>query len=267
MFTGAFVRRLRSTLLILLYRFGTMKGPAAQPFWTSVILHIIVLALLLLAVLFEAFRPQPKQHIFQMVSPPERTRVNTVVTGPRPQPVSELPVINPMPELPAPVPPQALPQPSPSPNNATEPPPVINYEQFVREHGKPKPRKPTAPRVIQQPSIPTISAPRLELPTNSTASNQPTAQELSELQRYSAQLNSRLKAAWRTPNLGGIQVSARVVFDVTASGQITKLRLKPASGQFIFDQSIRDLFRKVANAGPTPTGRSHRFSMRFESTR
>ena len=149
MLTGAFVRRLRSTLLILLYRFGTMKGPAAQPFWTSVILHIIVLALLLLAVLFEAFRPQPKQHIFQMVSPPEQTRVNTVVTSPSPQPVPELPVINPMPELPAPVP-QALPQPSPSPNNATEPPPVINYEQFVREHGKPKPRKPTAPRVIQQ---------------------------------------------------------------------------------------------------------------------
>jgi TonB family protein len=105
------------------------------------------------------------------------------------------------------------------------------------------------------------------MPTNPTVSNQPTAQELSELQRYSAQLNSRLKAAWRSPNLGGAQVSVTVVFDVTASGQIINLQLKPASGQFTFDQSIRDVFRKVANAGPTPTGRGHRFSMGFESTR
>jgi TonB family protein len=241
-----------------------MKGPAAQPFWTSVILHIAVLALLLIAVLFEAFRPKPKLHIFEMVSPPEVSRVNTQATNSSPQPMPELPQIDPMPKLPEA---RVIPDPSPASNATAEPPPVINYEEFIREHGKPKPRKPSTSRVTPQPSVPTISTPRLEMPTNPTVSNQPTAQELSELQRYSAQLNSRLKAAWRSPNLGGAQVSVTVVFDVTASGQIINLQLKPASGQFTFDQSIRDVFRKVANAGPTPTGRGHRFSMGFESTR
>ncbi|PDH28315.1 MAG: hypothetical protein CNE95_07055 [Puniceicoccaceae bacterium MED-G30] len=241
-----------------------MKGLVGQPFWTSVILHFAVLALLLLAVLFEAFRPKPKRHIFEMLSPPEASRVNMETSNPRPQPMPELPQIDPMPKLPEA---RVLPQPAPETTVTTEPPPVINYEQFVREHGKPKPRKPSTSQVIPQPSVPVISAPRLEIPTNSTASNQPTAQELSELQRYSAQLNSRLKNAWRTPNMGGVQVSVNVVFDVTATGQIINLQLQPASGQFTFDQSIRDVFRKVANAGPTPTGRRHRFSMSFQNTR
>lgn len=241
-----------------------MKGTASQPLWTSVILHLAVLALLLLAVLFEAFRPRPKQHVFQMVSPPEIASPSPETPTATPQPLPELPDIEPLPELPE-VKLKPLPQPE-APAPAAKP-AVIDYNQFVRQHGKPKPRDPAPPRPTARPAAPTITAPRLELPANSAAADQPTARELSELQRYSAQLNARIKAAWRPPELGGARASVTVIFHVTASGQITKLRLQPPSGLFTFDQSIRDAFRKVANAGPTPTGRSHQFSMRFEKAR
>jgi TonB family protein len=241
-----------------------MKVPAAQPFWTSIILHSAVFILLFLWVLFEAFRPKAKEHTFVLESPPEVSQAIPEATNPSPQPLPELPKIDPMPKIPEA---QARPKPQPVPNERAEPQPVIDYSQFVRDHGKPKPRKPTSSRVTPQPSIPNISTPRLELPANSTASQQPTAQELTALQRYSAQLNVRIKAAWIPPDLGGAQTVVTVVFGVTASGQIINLTLKPPSGKFTFDQSIRDAFRKITNAGPTPTGRSHRFSMRFENTR
>ncbi|MGC6456665.1 MAG: TonB family protein [Coraliomargaritaceae bacterium] len=241
-----------------------MKISAVQPLWTSIILHSTVFVLLLLGVLFEAFRPKPKVHVFQMVSPPTVSQPTPEVNNPSPQVLPEFPEIDPLPKISEAA---ARPDPIPTKNDRTVPSPVINYEEFVREHGKPKPRKTTTSRAVPQPSIPTISTPRLELPANSTASQQPTAQELSALERYSAQLNVRIKAAWIAPDLGGTQAIVTVVFEVSASGQIMNLRLQSSSGQLTFDQSIRDAFRKIANAGPTPTGRSHRFSMRFENTR
>jgi len=53
------------------------------------------------------------------------------------------------------------------------------------------------------------------------------------------------------------------VFDVSASGRISNVRLRPASGNSAFDASVLAAFRQVTGIGPTPSGQSHVFTMSF----
>ena len=46
-----------------------MKIPKDQPFWTSVILHLVVLLALFLVTIVQAFKPKEKPHVFEMVDP------------------------------------------------------------------------------------------------------------------------------------------------------------------------------------------------------
>jgi TonB family protein len=90
---------------------------------------------------------------------------------------------------------------------------------------------------------------------------------MSALGSYSSQLRARIDAAWAKPsNLAGVRIAATVVFDVSASGQITNARLQPSSGNGAFDQSVLAAFRKIVSAGPTPTGQAHSFTMTFRMT-
>ena len=47
-----------------------MKILKDQPFWTSVILHLMVLLALFLVTIVQAFKPKEKPHVFEMVDPP-----------------------------------------------------------------------------------------------------------------------------------------------------------------------------------------------------
>jgi TonB family protein len=90
---------------------------------------------------------------------------------------------------------------------------------------------------------------------------------MSALGKYSAQLRSRIDAAWAKPaSLAGVKVATTVIFDVSASGRVTNARLRPGSGNAAFDQSVLAAFRKVISAGPTPTGQEHSFTMTFRMT-
>jgi TonB family protein len=253
-----------------------MKLPKDQPFWTSVILHLVVLVALFLATIIETLKPKEKPHVFEMVTPAaaEKPAVETPAEAPPAPPI-------PMPELPsvpeiAPVPEPVETPPEPTPPKPTPPTPappkpkVISYEEFVQKNPlrEPKPRQTQTRRPVEAPRI---EVPKLVVPSNPSPSAQSprplTQQQMSALGTYSAKLRSRIDAAWAKPaSLAGVKVSATVVFDVSASGRITNARLRPGSGNSAFDQSVLAAFRKVVSAGPTPTSQGHTFTMTFRMT-
>jgi colicin import membrane protein len=261
-----------------------MKLPKDQPFWTAVILHLVVLLGLFLATIVQAIKPKEKPHVFEMVEPPSEVSQSQEFT-PLPQPPVELPPVElppvpqveiPKPQPPPPKPAPAPPKPAPAPPKPAPAPPkpapapakptTISYEEFLRQNpiNDPTPRPATPrPRV----AVPQIDVPQLVIPRNATPNNpspQLSPQQLSALDDYSARLRSRIDAAWTKPaQLAGVRLIAEVVFDVSASGQITNARLRPGSGNAAFDQSVLAAFRKVASAGPTPTGQAHTFSLPF----
>jgi len=252
-----------------------MKLPKDQPFWTSVILHVIVLLALALATIIQAFKPKPPDHVFEMVSLPPEVPIAAQTTAPDVPPPPDLPEIDAMPDIPdvppppAPAPrpaPAPTPKPKPKPTVQLEPAPDMTYEEFIRQQGQPQPRQPqTQSRPTKPVPVPQISTPRLHVPQNVPRSEQPTQEQKTALLRYSSQLNQRLNSAWRRPsNLNGFGLSVKVIFDVSAGGQITNIRLRPSSGNGAFDQSVREAFQRVANAGPTPTGKQHTFSLDFK---
>lgn len=245
-----------------------MKLSKDQPFWTSVILHVVVLLALALATIIQAFKPKPREQVLELVSLPLEVPVSRQTTAPDIPPPPDLPEIDEMPDIPdVPPPPAPAPRPTPRPTPQPAPSPepsLMSADDFFKQHGNPQPRQPVQPRPSRPVEVPDISAPRIVVPQNVARSEQLTQAQMSALQRYTSQLNQRLNTAWRRPsNLAGIRLSVTVIFDVSSSGLITNIRLRPSSGNGSFDQSVRNAFARVANAGPTPTGQKHTFSMDF----
>ena len=253
-----------------------MKLPKDQPFWTSVILHLVVLIGLFLATIIETLKPKEKPHVFEMVSMPSQEQAAATPSEALPVPEMTMPELEPVPDL-AEVPKPVVRPPTPTPPTPKPAPPkpepkIMTQAEFIRQYGAPKPRQQTRP-TPQRPSVtvPRIDVSKLVMPSNpshSASGPRPlTQQQMSALGTYSAQLRSRIDAAWAKPaNLAGIKIAATVVFDVSASGRITNAQLKPRSGNSAFDQSVLAAFRKVMSAGPTPTGQGHSFSMTFRMT-
>lgn len=249
-----------------------MKLPKDQPFWTSVILHLVVLVALFLATIVETFKPKEKLHVFEMVQMPSQEQAVAAAATPQ-LPDIPMPDLPPVPDL-APVPEPVVRPPEPVPPAPTPPAPpkprVLSYEEFIKKNPIREPRQ-AQPAPRKRVTVPTIDVPKLVVPSNpSPMANNPrplTQQQMSELGSYSAQLRSRIDAAWAKPaSLAGVRVAATVIFDVSATGRITNARLRPGSGNSAFDQSVLAAFRKVISAGPTPTGQQHSFTMTFRMT-
>lgn len=246
-----------------------MKLPKDQPFWTSVILHLVVLLGLFLATIVQAFKPKEKPHVFEMVDPPSEVS-QSQQAAPQPQPPVELPPV----ELP-PVPqvdiPKPTPPPTPTPRRTETPKPtppperLMSADEFFKNNPKPDPKpRPVQPRPNL--TVPQIDVPKLVIPqsTPSNPSPQPSPQQMSALADYSSRLRARIDAAWTKPaQLAGVQLVTEVIFDVSASGRITNVRIRRSSGNSAFDQSILAAYRSVTSAGATPTGQAHQFTLSF----
>ena len=234
-----------------------MKMPKDQPFWTSVILHLMVLLALFLVTIVQAFKPKEKPHVFEMVDSSSELSQS--------QQVAPLPPVDQASEKLPPVPKVNIPKPAVPTTRPEEKPPkpqIIDYRDFTKEHlkDKPKPRPVAPPRDIDvhQIDVPDLSPSR--------PSPQVSRQQLSALADYSSRLRSRIDAAWVKPaQLAGLRLAAKVVFDVLPSGLMTNVQLRPGSGNKAFDQSILAAFRNTYSAGPTPTGQLHQFTFKFES--
>lgn len=251
-----------------------MKLPKDQPFWTSVILHAVILLGLFLATIVQAFKPKEKPHVFEMVDPPSEVAQSQTVSPPVSEPPLEMPDVPlpPVPQVdipelsPEPVPTKPQETPTPKPNPTPPKPKVMSYEDFLKQN----PIDDPTPRTVKprkKVDVPRIDVPRLEVPRNSSPSAP--SQELSPSQRsaladFSARLRSKIDAAWAKPGqLAGVKLVASVVFDVSPSGRITNVRLRSGSGNAAFDQSVLAAFRQVGSVGPTPTGQSYTFTLPF----
>lgn len=204
-----------------------------------------------------------------MVEPPSELSQSQVQT-PQPQPPVEPPPVElpPVPQVSIPKPPPPTPRPveTPAPSEPRELPQLVDFSDFSKEHPKEAPRpQPTRPRLSKP--VPQIDIPVPNIPQNETpgvSSSPLTNQQKSALQDYSARLRSRIDAAWnKPPQLVGIRLVAEVVFDVSASGRISNVRLRPGSGNAAFDQSVLAAFRNASSAGPTPAGQAYEFSLTF----
>jgi len=229
-----------------------MKIPKDQPFWTSVILHLVVLLALFIVTIVQAFKAKEKPHVFEMVDPPNEVSQSQ---PPAPQP--------PVQQAPVKLPPVPTPRPVEKPPSKPQ---IIDYRDFTKEHPKDKPKtRPVAARPdisVHQIDVPKLVIPRSSSPTRPSPQLSP--QQMSALADYSSRLRSRIDAAWVKPaQLAGVRLFAEVVFDVSSSGRITNVRLRRSSGNKAFDQSILAAFRSASSAGPTPTGQPHQFSLPF----
>lgn len=240
-----------------------------QAFWTSVILHLVVVFALLLGIIIEAIKPEEKLHVFEMVELPSES-VQTD-SPPQQEPVADVPPMD-LPDIPdfAPIPDPVVPEPTPSVVEPAPTPPklkTMSYKEFLEQNPQktPKPPKPTrpkpAPKIDINPGI--VKVPSTHIPSN--ADRTLSSQEQDALRRYGAQINSRLNRAWIKPaNLAGVRLVVEAIFNVDASGRITNVRFNPGSGNATFDASVRAAFAKVTSAGPTPTGQGHTFRMSFK---
>lgn len=248
------------------------KNPAL---WTSVILHLVVLLAVFLGTLVDLFKPKEKPHVFQMVNPPgAQSSASQAATPPD---AREMPVMPIQPDL-MPVPAVVMPKPAPVPKVAPTPkvqpqavhkPKTLSYEEFLKQNPiqEPVQRKPQPKVNVKVPHIDTSKVREsLQglLQNHSRVDSGMSAAEQDALTQYGARLNSLLNRAWLKPaNLAGVRLVATVVFDVSASGRISNVRLRPASGNSAFDASVLAAFRQVTGIGPTPSGQSHVFTMSF----
>ena len=258
-----------------------------QSLWSSVILHGALIIALFLSTIIEAFLPKEKPHVFEMVSQPSPSNAPPSRSAPTELPPSlDLPDVKPMdiadpvlpkaapaPSKPTPVKPKPVvkPRPQPTPVKPTpKPEPQLMSLDDFREKNplkKPKSRKSQPVEAYQAPTINTSKIQQnlqSNLPTTvHNPSGSLTAAERTALQRYGDQLNSRLNSAWIKPaNLAGVELT--VVFDVSSSGRISNVRLRPASGNSSFDASVKAAFKRVGSGGVTPTGQGHSFTMSFK---
>lgn len=254
-----------------------MKFNQNPALWTSTILHLVVFAVLLLVTLAEALFLKEPPHVFEMVSESvsnEDSPQNSAYTEPLPD--LSLPEVPPL-EIPEiePIVPQEPPdrKPAEQPVETTKPKePLISYEDFIKKNPIKQPKTRTL-----QPSRPTIKVPTINTEkfginlqsslttADVSASSRLTAIEQTALQRYGNELNRRLNRAWLKPeNLSGINLVAAVVFDVSSSGRISNIRIRPGSGNVAFDQSVKAAFVSVGSGGKTPTGKGHTFTMAFK---
>jgi periplasmic protein TonB len=243
-----------------------MRFPKDQPFWTSVILHLVVLLGLFVATIVQAFKPKEKPHVFEMVEPPSEVSQSAQPSTPQPPPPEKVPPVElppvPQVDIPKPPPPSKpidTPQPKPSEQ------PLMTADDFFKSNPRPDPKQ----RPVTRPpniTVPKIDVPKLIMPQSTPRNPSPqlSQQQMSELADYSSRLRSRIDAAWIKPaQLAGVNLVAEVVFNVSPSGQITHVRLRRSSGNTDFDQSILAALRRATSAGPTPTGQTHEFSLPF----
>ncbi len=258
-----------------------------QPLWTSVILHGALIVAFFLSTIIEAFLPKEKPHVFEMVeqssqsSPSNAAQSRAAVLDTPPG--LEMPEVTPMniadPVMPKPAPtppkpaPVVKPRPQPTPVQAKPKPEQekISAADFFKDYPKKDP-KPRPPQPVEAYQAPTINTSKIQqnlqsnLPTTVHApSGSLTDAERTALQHYGAQLNRRLNSAWIKPaNLAGVGLVVTVVFDVSSSGRISNVRLRPASGNPSFDTSVKAAFTRVSSGGVTPSGQAHSFTMSFK---
>ena len=224
-----------------------------QPLLASVILHVITLLAGLLYILAVNFWPRPDSHVFEIVTALPQSahpKVSNVVAE---VPIKQSPILQ-----------TATPRTKQELAIQAEPQakPTLTYDQFIKKEGNPKPRM--QPVNTQKVELPLIDWQELELTVTASQSNDRLSEtQINELLHFQNKLRNQLYAVWKQQEIAAVNIMCIAIFEVSANGLISSVRLSPSSGDSNFDASVLEAFRRISRVQPTPTGRSHQFKMPF----
>jgi TonB family protein len=201
----------------------------------SVIIHFVLFLVLVLFFVIKSCSKDKDIYVFEIVDTPSETEPAPVI--------------------------QKKPKPKPKPKEM-KPIKPMNYEQFIKENPMPRQKvTDTPPNVKPLPDfeyrVEEIESVRQSSPTNETL-----------LEKYQRYVYSTISTAWNKPrNSTGAVLAVRVQFTIFSDGTIQSAKIIVSSGYQSFDQSILDVFEKIARFDPTPSSRKETFSMNFKITK
>ena len=201
----------------------------------SVIIHFVLFLVLVLFFVIKSCSKDKDIYVFEIVDTPSETEPAPVI--------------------------QKKPKPKPKPKEM-KPIKPMNYEQFLKENPRPRVNVADTPRKVNplpdfEYRVEEIESVRQSSPTNETL-----------LEKYQRYVYSTISTAWNKPrNSTGAVLAVRVQFTIFSDGTIQSAKIIVSSGYQSFDQSILDVFEKIARFDPTPSSRKETFSMNFKITK
>jgi outer membrane biosynthesis protein TonB len=230
-----------------------MTEQFTRVFKVSMIAHIVVITLLLVAPVFHrCSKPEKPKEII--------TFVELVEPGPAMQAAPPAPQPEPEPEPPKPKPPEPEPEPEPPPPEPEpikepEPKPVkpevkkpkeikVNTNRVVRKD-QPKPADPPKPKLTEKQLREMLSS---DLPTTSSSAPigpRTSGPQSSERARYiNNVVKPRVDAAWqKPPGISGLKATASI--RIAKNGAIIDKKIISSSGNSSMDDSILRIFNTL----------------------
>jgi colicin import membrane protein len=277
-----------------------MRPNSPSAFFASLLLHGFVIALLAVSTLYLAQTQKVAPAIIELVAGPPTApdALEAPAAGNTPNPVKmtvpkvELPAEKPEPQaVETPAAPEPVPPKPPQPAKATPPPRAksdlptpdtsmakqmnkqarISYQDYIKKHPTPKQsavnqvrNAAKAPQVDVQGIVGGIRGGSTANTRGGGGGKAMTREEADQLATYISFLMQELKRAYEPPPGVSDQLSAKVTFDITASGAILNPRIVKSSGNRDFDNAVLDAFRRARSIGPTPNRRPDTWTITFQ---
>lgn len=255
-----------------------MRPYSPSAFLTSLTLHGFLAAVLFVTTVYVARSDKLPPVIFELVAGPPTAPDELVApalgNSPAPVKISVPKVVLPA-EEPRPQESRAVPETKPRRDTSLakdlKKSARVSYQEYLKKHPAPKPSATRpAPRVASVPKI-DVQGITGGVRGGSTANTRgggggkAVSRELQDqLSTYISFLMQELKKAYEAPPGVSDQLSAKVTFDITASGAILSPRISKTSGNREFDEAVLDAFRRVRSIGPTPTHRPDTWTVTFQ---
>jgi TonB family protein len=160
---------------------------------------------------------------------------------------------------------------APASKNSSKTGPIISYKEFVKKHGTPTPSKSTTSGSsrggMKAPQLKTHGIPDGVVGGSSRShggggGKALTAAEHSAFDAYTRRLEIVLKQNHQEPPGLSELLSADVECSIAGDGTIYSVRVVRSSGNASFDQSWVETFIRVSSIGPTPDGKSGKWTIK-----
>ena len=207
----------------------------------SIFFHLLVFFGLLVFFLVKSCSKEKSVYVFEMVDTMEAS------------PTSVAPQVESKPKS----------QPSIQQNKEVAPLKRLDYEEFLKENAKSKPKPKASVKSTQNEIKP---LPKFQVQADQPLSSNPSQPiDVSVLQEYGQYVYKKISAQWIKPGVNsGKNLSVKVKFIVLSTGRIESVKIVQSSGNQIFDNSILTVFKTIAQFKPTPSGKKETFTLNFK---
>jgi TonB family protein len=139
----------------------------------------------------------------------------------------------------------------------------LDYEEFLKENAKPKPKLNPSAKAKKNEIKP---LPKFQVQPDQPISTNPSQPiDVSVLQEYGQYVYKKISAQWNKPGVNaGKNLSVKVRFVVLSTGRIESVKIVQSSGNIAFDNSILTVFKTIAQFKPSPSGKKETFTMNFK---